>query len=159
MWAPVNTYPSLLRHGEIDVELSLVNEGPVPATVYLELFDLDGNSTARLERIVPLGRRVHLSLEDAFGLSPLRGTVRVFSDSAVAALLQRRTVNVLGDLVVTNVPLQPARQAEDSFLYPRFENGEGSATELLVVNTGRSDRQGKLRIRSPDGEARTVVLR
>ena len=159
MWAPVNTYPSLLRHGDIDVELSLVNEGPVPATVYLELFDLDGYSTAKLERIVPLGRSVHLSLEDAFGLSPLRGTVRVFSDSAVAALLQRRTVNVLGDLVVTNVPLQPARQAGDSLFYPRFENGDGSATELLVINTGRNDRQGELRIRSPDGEAQTVVLR
>ena len=159
MWAPVNTFPSLLRHGDIDVELSLVNEGPVPATVYLELFDLDGNSTAKLERIVPLGRRVHLSLEDAFRRSPLRGTVRVFSDSAVAALLQRRTVNVLGDLVVTNVPLQPARQAADSLLYPRFENGEGSATELLVINTGRRDQQGKLRVRSPDGEAQTVVLR
>ena len=77
----------------------------------------------------------------------------------MAALLQRRTVNVLGDLVVTNVPLQPARQAEDSLLYPRFENGDGSATELLVINTGRSDRQGELRIRSQDGEAQTVVLR
>ena len=73
MWAPVNTYPSLLRHGDIDVELSLVNEGPVPATVYLELFDLDGNSLAKHERIVPLGRRVQLSLEDVFGASPVAG--------------------------------------------------------------------------------------
>ena len=42
-----------------------INEGRVPATAYIELFDLDGNSTTKLERIVPLGRRVRLSLEDA----------------------------------------------------------------------------------------------
>ena len=159
MWAPVNTYPSLLRHGDIEVELSLVNEGPVPATVYLELFDLDGNPTAKHERIVPLGRRVELSLEDVFGRSPLRGTVRVFSDSAVAALLQRKTVNVLGDLIVTNVPLQPAMDPTDSLIYPRFANGEGSATELMVINTGRSARQGGLRIRSSTGEPQSLVLR
>ena len=159
MWAPVNTYPSLLRHGDIDFELSLVNEGRVPATVYLELFDLDGNSTAKHERIVPLGRRVQLSLEDVFRQSPLRGTVRVFSDAAVAALLQRSTANVLGELVVTNIPLQPARDAADSLIYPRFANGDGSATELLVINTGRDALQGELRIRSSDGNAQTVVLR
>ncbi|MCZ0952550.1 MAG: hypothetical protein OXJ56_08185, partial [Rhodospirillaceae bacterium] len=159
MWAPVSTYPSLLRHGDIDYELSLVNEGRVPATVYLEMFDLDGNSTAKHERIVPLGRRAQLSLEDVFRQSPLRGTVRVFSDAAVVALLQRRTVNVLGELVVTNIPLQPAKNAADSLIYPRFANGEGSATELLVINTGRDARQGALRIRSSDGNAQTVVLR
>ncbi len=159
MWAPVTTYPSLLRHGDIDVELSLVNEGPVPATVYLELFDLDGNSTAKHERIVPLGRRVELSLEDVFGRSPLRGSVRVFSDSDVAALLQRKTVNILGDPVVTNLPLQPEKDGADSLVYPRFANGEGSATELLVINTGQSARQGALRVRSSEGEPQTLVLR
>ena len=159
MWAPANTYPSLLRHGDIDLELSLVNEGPVPATVYLELFDLDGNSTAKHERIVPLGRRVQLSLEDVFGRSPLRGTVRVFSDSAVAALLQRKTTNILGELVVTDIPLQAARGSTDSLIYPRFANGEGNATELLVINTGRGARQGALRIRSSEGDPQTLVLR
>ena len=159
MWAPVNTYPSLLRHGDIELELSLVNEGPVPATVYLELFDLDGNPTAKHERIVPLGRRVELSLEDVFGRSPLRGTVRVFSDSAVAASLLRETVNVSGDLIVTNIPLQPAMEPADSLIYPRFANGEGSATELIMINTGRGDRHGGLRIRSSTGEPQSLVLR
>ena len=159
LWGPVNTYPSLLRHGDIEVELSLVNEGPVPATAYLELFDLDGNSTGKYERIVPLGRRVQLSLEDVFGRSPLRGTLRIFSDSAVAATLQRKTTNIMNDLIVTNVPLQSVTDAVDSLIYPRFTNGEGNATELLVINTGRNARQGTLRIRSSEGEAQTMVLR
>lgn len=56
-------------------------------------------------------------------------------------------------------PAQPARDAADSLIYPRFANGEGSATELLLINTGRDARQGELRIRSSDGDAQTVVLR
>ncbi len=159
MWAPAVTYPSLLRHGDIDLAMSLVNEGRVPATVYLELFDLDGNSIAKHERIVPLGRQVELSLEDVFGRSPLRGTVRVFSDSDVAALLQRKTRNILGELVVTDIPLQQAGNATDALLYPRFSNGEGSATELIVINTSQGAREGTLRVRSPGGEPQTLVLR
>ena len=158
-WGPVTTYPSLLRHGDIDAELTLVNEGPVPATVYLELFDLDGNSMGRQERIVPLGRRAQLSLEDVFGRSPLRGTLRVFSDSAVAATLNRMTTNIIDEVVVTDIPLQATPEARASVILPRFTNGDGHATELVLMNTGRRSQQGAMRIRSPDGEARTVVLR
>ena len=77
----------------------------------------------------------------------------------MAALLQRKTVNILGDPVVTNVPLQPVKGAADSLVYPRFANGEGSATELVVINTGQGARQGALRIRSSEGEPQTLVLR
>ena len=128
LWAPVDTYPGILRHGDIDIDLSLVNEGRVPATVYLELFDLDGNSIAKLERIVPLGRRAQLSLEDAFGVTPLRGTVRVFADVQVAAALQRRLVNVVGDTIVTDIPLQPTPETPaDKVVFPFYANGEGAS--------------------------------
>jgi len=159
-WAPVDTYPSLLRHGDIEAELSLVNEGTVPATVYLELFDINGNSTGKVERIVPLGRRVQLSLEDAFGRSPLRGTLRVFSDVQVVTALQRKTINILGELVVTDIPLQPAPETPvESIVFPFFADGSGSATEMLMMNTGRRDHSGSLRVRSEDGETQTMILR
>ena len=159
-WAPVDTYPGILRHGDIDVELSLVNEGRVPATVYLELFDLDGNSTAKLERIVPLGRRVQLSLEDAFGETPLRGTLRVFSDVQVATVLQRKLVNVVGDTIVTDIPLQPTPETPaDKVIFPFYANGEGASTEMLVVNTGRTDHEGSLRVRATNGDVQTTILR
>ena len=159
-WAPVDTYPGILRHGDIDVDLSLVNEGRVPATVYLELFDLDGNSTARLERIVPLGRRVQLSLEDAFGETPLRGTLRVFADVQVAAALQRRLVNVVGDTIVTDIPLQPTPESPaDKIVFPFYANGEGASTEMLVINSGRNAHEGSLRVRDTSGEVQTTMLR
>ena len=159
-WAPVDTYPGILRHGDIDVELSLVNEGRVPATVYLELFDLDGNSTARLERIVPLGRRVQLSVEDVFGETPLRGTLRVFSDVQVATALQRKLVNVVGDTIVTDIPLQPTPETPvDKVIFPFYANGEGASTEMLVVNAGRNAREGSLRVLDAGGEVQTTILR
>ena len=160
LWAPVDTYPGILRHGDIDVELSLVNEGRVPATVYLELFDLDGNSTAEVERIVPLGRRVQLSLEDAFGVTPLRGTLRVFADVQVATSLQRRLINVVGDTIVTDIPLQPTPETPaDKVIFPFYANGEGASTEMLVVNTGRTAHEGLLRVRDASGEVQTTILR
>ncbi len=159
-WAPVDTFPGILRHGDIDVDLSLVNEGRVPATVYLELFDLDGNSTAKLERIVPLGRRVQLSLEDAFGETPLRGTLRVFADVQVATALQRKLVNVVGDTIVTDIPLQPSPDTlADKVIFPFYANGEGASTEMLLVNSGRTAREGALRVRAASGEVQTTILR
>ena len=159
-WAPVDTYPGILRHGDIDVELSLVNEGRVPATVYLELFDLDGNSTAEVERIVPLGRRVQLSLEDAFGVTPLRGTLRVFADVQVATSLQRRLINVVGDTIVTDIPLQPTPETPaDKVIFPFYANGEGASTEMLVVNTEQTAHEGLLRVRDAGGEVQRTILR
>ena len=159
-WAPVDTFPGILRHGDIDAELSLVNEGRVPATVYLELFGIDGNSTGKVERIVPLGRRVQLSLEDAFGRAPLRGTLRVFSDVAVATALQRNVINVVGDSIVTDVPLQPTPDSPaNKVVFPLFANGAGAATEMLLINTGRAAREGSLRVRAASGDVQTIVLR
>ena len=159
-WAPVDTYPDILRHGDIDVELTLVNEGRVPATVYLELFDIDGTSTARLERIVPLGRRAQLSLEDAFGETPLRGTLRVFADVQVATALQRSLVNVVGDTLITDIPLQPTPESpSDTIIFPFYANGAGASTEMLVVNTGRSSHAGSLRVRDAGGQVQTTILR
>ena len=159
-WGPVDTWPDVLHHGDIDAELSIVNEGLVPATVYLELFDIDGASSGRYERTVPLGERVVLSVEEIFGRSPLRGTVRVFADADVAVTMQESTVAVDGDVVVTDVPLQATPEtANERILYPVFRNGEGQATEFVLVNTDRGGHAGGLSVVSAQGEVLTTILR
>ena len=160
LWGPVDTYPNLLRHGAIDMALNLVNEGRVHATVYLELFDIDGRSAGKVEQIVPLGRRAMISLEDAFGRSPLKGTLRIFADAQIVATLQRKVENVIGDSIVTDVPLQPnpARSVE-SLVFPLFVDGSGVATEMLMINTGRTDRTGSLRVKDETGVVQTMILR
>jgi len=160
LWGFVNTTASLLRHGDIDVELSLVNEGPVPATVYLELFDVDGNSSGRAEQIVPLGRRDQLSLEDVFGRSPIKGTLRIFADSDVAATLQRKVETIIGDTVLSDIPLQanPENSVESTTI-PTFVDGSGFSTEILMMNIGRTARAGALSVRGETGDLQTIILR
>ena len=158
-WAPVNTYPSMLRHGAIESRISIVNEGPVPATVYLELFDVDGNSGTKYERIVPLGKRIEMGLEDVFGESRLRGTLRVFSDSEVSLSLERRVVNIEDELILSDIPLQRTPESEvNQLVFPVFSNGSGMATELQMINTGRSAIQGRLSIKTPQGTVVKTVL-
>ena len=79
-----------------------------------------------------------LSLEEVFGSSPIRGTLRVFSDTAVTLSLQETTVTINEEMVVADVPLQttPA-EASDELVYPIFRNGQGHATEVVLVNTDR----------------------
>jgi sugar lactone lactonase YvrE len=159
-WAPVDTYPDVLHHGDIDAELSIVSEGLVHATLYLELFDIDGQSTAKYERSLPLGERAMLSLEEVFGRSPLRGTLRVFSDTAVTMSLQETTMTIDNEMVVADVPLQPTpAQATSELVYPVFHNGEGQATELMLINTDRRHYDGSLSVLSPQGEAQAMILR
>ena len=159
-WAPVDTYPDILHHGDIDAELHVVNEGLVPATIYLELFDMDGLSAATYERTVPLGERAMLSLEEVFGRSPLRGTLRVFADTAVTVTLLENTVTVDSETVVTDVPMQATPlQANSEVVFPLYRNGAGHATELILINTDRQDHSGRLSVLSSGGETRDTILR
>ena len=159
-WAPVDTYPDVLHHGDIDAELHVVNEGLVHATLYLELFDIAGGSVAQYERTVPLGERAMLSLEEVFGRSPLRGTLRVFSDTAVSVTLLETTVTVKDETVVADVPLQETpRQGRTEFVFPLYQNGEGHATELMLINTDRRNHNGSLSVMSSGGEPRATILR
>ena len=159
-WAPVDTYPDVLHHGDIDAELSIVNEGLVHATLFLELFDIDGGSTAMYERTVPLGERAQLSLEEVFGRSPIRGTLRAFADTAVTLSLQESTVTINDEMIVADVPLQATRKAaSDEIVLPVFHNGGGQATEIVLINTDRQGYDGELSVMSSQGELRTMILR
>jgi len=159
-WAPVNTYPDVLHHGSIDAELSLVNEGEQPATAYLEWYDLDGNSVGRYEQIVPLGEQVVTSLEEVFGQSPMRGTVRVFSDVDVAASLLEKTSTFTGRDIVTSIPMQTTPDSGlSSVVFSLFSNGEGQATEALLINTDRIHNSGSLAVMDKEGNTKSVILR
>jgi len=159
-WAPVSTYPTLLRHGKIQYELDIVNEGPVPATVYLDHFDVDGERRGRYERIVPVGKKMVLDLEHTFGIGALRGSVRIFADSDVGLTLLKKVTNVHGEIVFSDVPLQEAvDETRERLTFPRFTNGEGHATEVVLLNPSNSDTGGPLSIPNAAGETLVTILR
>ena len=159
-WAPVDTYPDVLHNGNIDTTLHVVNELDLPATIYLEWFDIDGNTAGKFERTIVRGDSSSLNLEEIFGQNPLRGTLRLFSDTGVSASLIESTRTVLGEKVEMDIPLQvtPA-EGKSRFVFPLFRNGEGFATEMLTINTDRAEYDGGLRILNSDGEAQETILR
>ena len=159
-WAPLDTYPDVLHNGNIDATLYLVNDKDIPATAYLEWFDMDGNSVETFERTIVRGESAILNLEEVFGQSPLRGTLRVFSDTGLSTTLLESTRTVLGEKVVMDVPLQvtPA-EGKSRHVFPLYRNGDGFATELLSINTDREPHQGGLNVLTPKGEAMEIILR
>jgi len=159
-WAPIDTFPDVLHNGDIDATLHVMNDLDLPATIYLEWFDIDGNSVDTFERTIVRGDHASLDLEEIFGQSPLRGTLRLFSDTGVSATLLESTRTVLGEMVVMDVPLQATpTESASRFVFPLFRNGEGYATEMLTINTDRADYDGGLRILNADGEATQTILR
>ena len=90
----------------------------------------------------------------------MRGTVRVFSDAGIAASLLERTMTMADEEVVMDVPLQATPdEAVTAVVFPVFRNGEGQATEMLMMNTDRRAHTGTLAVHNPEGEAQTVILR
>jgi DNA-binding beta-propeller fold protein YncE len=159
-WAPLDTYPDVLHHGEIETDLHVVNDKTIPATVYLEWFDIDGNSAGKFERTLNVGDRAVLSIEEVFSQSPIRGTLRVFSDSGVSATLLESTKTVTDQLIVMDVPLQTTpTESSSRVVFPLFRNGEGHATEMLMINTDRQAHTGGLEIQSSNGAAVESILR
>jgi len=159
-WAPLDTYPDVLHNGNIDSTLHVVNALQIPATIYLEWFDMDGNSVETFDRTIVRGESAVLNLEEVFGQSPLRGTLRVFSDTGVSATLLESTRTVLGETVIMDVPLQiTPQEGKSRFVFPLFRNGDGFATEMLTINTDRAPHSGSIRMLNSDGEAMEVILR
>jgi hypothetical protein len=159
-WAPLDTYPDVLHNGNIDTLLHVVNPLDIPATIFLEWFDLDGNSEATFERTIVRGESANLNMEEVFGRNPLRGTLRVFSDTGISATLLERTRTVLGEEVVMDVPLQVTPATPRArHIFPLYRNGEGHATEMLMINTDREQHSGGLSILNRNGQNLEVILR
>ena len=159
-WAPLDTYPDVLHNGNIDTHLHVMNPLDIPATLYLEWFDIDGDSAATFERTIVRGESTILDMEEVFGVSPLRGTLRVFSNTGVSATLLESTRTVLGEVVVVDIPLQVIPATEQTrMVFPLVRNGEGFATEMLMINTDRRAHDGGLNMFSSDGQSREVILR
>ena len=71
-----------------------------------------------------------------------------------------KTLTVNSEEVVMDVPLQATpSEATTSVTFPVFRNGEGQATEVLLMNTDRRDHGGSLAVHNPDGKAEKVILR
>ena len=61
---------------------------------------------------------------------------------------------------MSDIPLQRTpSSAVDRVVFPRFANGSGTATERRMINTDSVATNGTLQIRTPNGDAKMIILR
>ncbi len=159
-WIPVDTHPTTTRHGRADVVLNVVNVGADPAAaanLRINLFAPDGTFVERFEQNLPIGERWDISLVELSKRNRFRGTVRVVSNPPVVVSAMRVTENVQGDLVEVELPVtNPDRDRSGD---PLWVDGDGIASEIILLNTNESVAGGSLRLFSGNGQPREMILR
>ncbi len=159
-WISVDTHPTPTRHGSGDVILNIINNGADPAAasnLRINLFAPDGSFVERFEQNLRIGEQWDISLVDLSKSNRFRGTVRVVSNPPVVVSATQITENVQGDLVEAELPVTDPRT--DTLAAPVWFDGEGIATEIIVINTSETASAGSLRLMSADGQPEEMILR
>ena len=160
-WFPVDTYPSVVRHGQTSFRLTVTNATEGAADVRLLVYDEDGNLLKRSYQILPAGRQVEFSHVDLADRGKFKGSIRVASDVPVAVTAEQRTVNVRNETIIATVPSMTrasAGQTVDTVVFPVYADGPSDATQLFVLNRGQAERT-TFSFRESDGDALSAILR
>ncbi len=144
----VDLRPTLIRHGEIDTRLIVVNSSTEPASVAARL---DGRI---VNRSVAPGEQAELSVAREFGVGA-SGVVELDSDIEITVTARQSVTNISGDLVESELP--PLTSAS---YFPYVHNGQGVSTEFRLVNLSAERVDGQLVFARPNGEsANETILR
>lgn len=160
-WIPIDTLPSLLRHGKSQMTFTIANPTRSPATLRFTLFDVSGLEKGRFEQVLPPYWEQGFSLADLFNVQEFEGVVRLWSDARVAVNATRVTESLRREPVMNHIGYvtQEALQNTQNVVLPGIFNGEGLATEILLLNPHDNSTNGTLRFYSPDGDASEIMLR
>jgi len=160
-WVPVDTEPSLIRHGKSRMNFSVANPTRSPATLRFILFDAQGKEKSRYEQILPPYEELELSLANMFNVQQFEGVIRLWSDALVAVNATRLTESLRREPVlnqigyVTEEELSGLQQVELPGLY----NGAGLATEVLMINPRDAAVNASWRFFSAEGDVKEITLR
>jgi hypothetical protein len=160
LWVPVDNNPSTTRHGRINVNFNIVNNGaqaPAGASVRLNLFSPDGSFVQRFEQIIPIGEQWNISLVELAKSDRFRGSVRIASDVPISVSASQVTENINGDLVEMELPIVDENTATVG--RPLLLDGEGLASEIILLNTGQSEVEGEFEFYSANGDSAELILR
>ncbi len=149
-WFGIDTLPNLIRHGLTSprMEFSVANPSHWPALVRFTLFDMDGNETERYEQIMAPGSQRHWTLPDLFNVQDFRGSVRMWTDIPVAVSARRVTTSLRGERVENEIGYTDVRapRAADAITLPAIWDGEGIASEIVLVNPGTEAIEGEMQV-------------
>ncbi len=159
-WFPVDTYPSVVRHGRIDHRLTLANGANEPADVRIIVYDPDGQMLSRTLQILPPNRQVEFTQVDLADKGRFKGSVRVVSDVPIAVASHQLVRNVRDETIVSRVPsMSRPGGPSDGVVFPGFVDGPRNSTQLFVLRKGAGPSDGRLELVGESGEPLVVVLR
>ena len=162
-WIPVDTLPSVIRHGRSPSQMSfaVANSTRTPALLRFTLFDVNGDEQGRYEQILPVDSQREWSLADLFNLQEFRGSVRLWSDVPVAVSAQRITRTLRGENVRSELGYVDITSLEGkrTLELPHLLNGLDVSTEIILINPTEAELEGNLEFLSREGVATAVVLR
>lgn len=160
VWIPADNMPSTTRHGRINVTLRIVNSGAVPAAganVRINLFAPDGSFVERFEQIIPIGEQWDIPLVELAKSNQFRGSIRIASDVPVVFSATQRTENINGDYIEMELPVFD--EQDSAVPRPLLLDGEGVASEIILVNPTDSLIESELDFFTEDGDTASLILR
>ena len=146
----VDLRPTLIRHGEIDTLLVLVNSGTnSPATARVSL----AGQEIAVSTLDP-GTQTVLSIRELAGAAA-HGVVTVNSETAIVVAARQTTLNIRAESIETELPAVAA----NAFI-PYVPNGGGLSTEFRLSNLSENTADGALEFLLPSGDpASGTILR
>lgn len=145
----IDLNPTLIRHGDIDARIVVVNDNAEPASIEMLL---EGQAVTRLEAAA--GEQRIVSALAAFGAGA-RGVMELRSDVPVSITVRQQVTNIRGEAVETELPpLSPGS------VFPYVPNGGGLSTEFRLANPSTERAEGQLAFLMPSGEpADSTIIR
>ena len=159
-WVPVDTLPSIIRHGDAKMMLTFANPNRTPATVRLTLFDEVGREQGRWEQILPAFSQRERSLGELFNVRKHRGTVQLWTDVPLALSARRITRNLRGEPVENELGyVDSPKLTSESLELPAIFDGQGLATEIVLVNPLQEATEALLTFAGSEGQSKDIILR
>ena len=143
----VDLRPTLLRHGEIDTRLVVVNTSADVAAFEVTA----GTQTAAVGELAP-GEQTVLSVRALSG-DGAKGVFSVTGDASLVVTAHQTTANIRAEQV--DVELPPLGDAQFA---PYVPNGAGIATEVRLANMSSEPAAGLLVFSESDGESATGTI-
>jgi len=144
----VDLRPTMIRHGEIDINFVIVN--PIEngaANISLTL----GEAEITSDSLLP-GEQKTISLRGIEGQS-IHGIVGFSSDRPVTLTALQKTLNIRSEIIEMELP--PISEAA---YFPYVPNGGGLSTEFRLANVSVQQAGGQLEFVTPNGEPATATI-
>ena len=141
--------------------VAIANRGSTPAEVQFILQDRFATEQIRVTETIPAGGHLARMAQELFPSveSGFSGLVEIQSSGAVAAVTLQLTINTLGEVVLTTLPVADLTRAliAGTVIFPQVVIGSGFSTRLVFVNGGTASTVGMV-FSNSDGTAMNVPI-